>query len=479
MEPLRNRLKPFDGEGLYSFLCRNAKANYYENLSSVLNGIGTAIHTTSLNYLNDNQKWVEVVKTFTKNEVWFENIDCLVQNQFDKVIFGEKPSMFNQAIFYNKYHARFCPSCIKENYYYRNLWDVSFVTVCIKHKTFLVENCDGCGQKISMHQFMRGYCNCGKFYTTVNEKKKVYPKVLQVQELIQDILLNKLEKIIISDSVSLTPREYFYFFQLFGLIIDNIKLDNFTKNIDSHSNRALNYSRKTKELRDIKMINQIVISIHELITNPHKALPELLRVLETKVKNKSNESYRKKYRKLLKVFKHRKGDIYKQIYESCLKNGNRTDYQKKIKKSHYSTKEAYNIIGLACDTFNKINFFGSIKIPRSNETVQYIEKEKIHQFLGDVTKQCELVTRIEDENFLRFNRVLHAFGQYGIDTPFLITLIKKGYFKNLYLLEAKPNLRGLYLNKLEVNALIDKFRKQQIGKDKTGYQKEVKQLLLV
>lgn len=459
MEPLRNRLMPFEGEGLYSFLYRNVKANYYENLSSVLKGIGNAIHSTCLNYFNENQKWVVSVKDFSKKEVWHENLDNLVLNQFDEVLFGDKPSMFNQAIFYNKYHARFCACCIKENYYYRNLWDVSFVTVCIKHKTFLVENCDGCGYKISMQHFMRGYCNCGKSYKTVNEKKVTLPKILQIQELIQNMLLNKLDEVAISDSVSFTPREYFYFFQLFGLIIDNIKLDNFIKERDSHSNRVFNYTRKTKELRDIKMINQIVTSIHELITNPHEELPELLRVLETKVQNKSNESYRKRYRKLLKIFEHRKGEIYKQIYEKCLKNGNRTDFQKKIKKSHYSAKEAYNKIGLACDTFNKINFFGSLKISRGNETVQYIEKEKIHQFLGDVTTQCKLVTRIEDENFLLYSRVLHAYGRYGLDTPFLISLIKSGYFKNLYLLDTKPNLKGLYLNKFEVKALINKLKK--------------------
>lgn len=375
--------------------------------------------------------------------------------------------MFNQAVFYNKYHARYCPCCIKENYYYRNLWDVSFVTVCMNHKTFLVENCDGCGQKISMQLFMKGKCNCGNYYVSANAKKVNSQRIYEVQKLIQKLLLNKQEQILVSDSIILTPREYFDFFQLFGLIIDNIKLNDPYFVEDGHQNRVLNYARKNKELRDIEMINQIVLAIHDLITNPQKILLELFLVLNKSVKENSEQSFYKKNQKLKMIFKHKKGKIHKQLYLDYIGEFNEFRYHEKLRMSHYSVSVASDVIGLGQNVINNLigkDLLQSIKVTRKGMTslVQYIEKRLVHQFLDDITKRCQLIETIEDENLIKFNRVISYMSQFGKDIPDLITMIKEGDFKNIYLSKNNRNFKGIYLKKVELNILIMKLKIEKI-----------------
>jgi len=51
--------------------------------------------------------------------------------------------------------TKFCPECLKENLYYRLSWKLSPVSVCDKHRNFLLDYCTECGNKISLYKLSK------------------------------------------------------------------------------------------------------------------------------------------------------------------------------------------------------------------------------------------------------------------------------------------------------------------------------------
>jgi transposase len=68
------------------------------------------------------------------------------------------------------YGLQMCPVCLRddgENGYYRKLWRVSWVTVCEKHKTILLDRCPNCVAPIVFHRGEMGYRNLYSNYSNV------------------------------------------------------------------------------------------------------------------------------------------------------------------------------------------------------------------------------------------------------------------------------------------------------------------------
>jgi transposase len=68
------------------------------------------------------------------------------------------------------YGLQMCPACLRgdgENGYYRKLWRVSWVTVCEKHKTILLDRCPNCVAPIVFHRGEMGYRNLYSNYSNV------------------------------------------------------------------------------------------------------------------------------------------------------------------------------------------------------------------------------------------------------------------------------------------------------------------------
>jgi len=51
--------------------------------------------------------------------------------------------------FYNKFYGiRYCPQCLKEHLYFRDIWRLMFVNICTKHKCYLLNSCPKCNSTI-------------------------------------------------------------------------------------------------------------------------------------------------------------------------------------------------------------------------------------------------------------------------------------------------------------------------------------------
>jgi hypothetical protein len=54
----------------------------------------------------------------------------------------------------NGFGLQFCPTCLSEDKvpYFRTHWRVAFNTLCIRHRTMLLDRCPGCGIAIAVHR---------------------------------------------------------------------------------------------------------------------------------------------------------------------------------------------------------------------------------------------------------------------------------------------------------------------------------------
>jgi hypothetical protein len=48
--------------------------------------------------------------------------------------------------------VQYCPACLAETAYFRRIWRVSFIRVCERHSTALVDCCGGCGAAVRFEE---------------------------------------------------------------------------------------------------------------------------------------------------------------------------------------------------------------------------------------------------------------------------------------------------------------------------------------
>ncbi len=61
------------------------------------------------------------------------------------------------------YGQRYCPMCLKENpTYFRKEWRLSFYTICLVHKIYMLDRCQNCGLSVTSYKFKReqGFVQC-------------------------------------------------------------------------------------------------------------------------------------------------------------------------------------------------------------------------------------------------------------------------------------------------------------------------------
>lgn len=63
------------------------------------------------------------------------------------------------------YNLRYCPLCLKEALYFKQEWRLLYITICSKHKVYLLVDCQECHKSIKLKHiniFQDIYdCNCG------------------------------------------------------------------------------------------------------------------------------------------------------------------------------------------------------------------------------------------------------------------------------------------------------------------------------
>src|SRR2546423_690370 len=66
--------------------------------------------------------------------------------------FGNTIQIFNKPVsanFIRFCFPKICPACLKEDNYYRSVWDLLPYTACPTHRVILIDKCPNCDQRIS------------------------------------------------------------------------------------------------------------------------------------------------------------------------------------------------------------------------------------------------------------------------------------------------------------------------------------------
>lgn len=376
---LSQRTQPKEEESLYSFLYNVAINNGYDHSASMLKEISRQLYACNCNYIDPKQGWTRSIFEIM-NLIDPDLIDKLTLNQYNNVLFGGDPDKAQKDQNFNQYHVKFCPACLKEDFYHRLLWDVSYITVCHKHKTSLVDHCPKCDHPIQLSRFMRNECLCGHSLTETRLKKCKDSNRLKVQKEFIDLLTGEKETITIENGIKLNRREYFELFEHFGYFIHDFPGSLFD---DTTRIKEVNFSFRSNQKRGITMLDFIVTQIHRLIVNPSEIFPELLPYFYNVYKEESKENYYRKGRKLRKILSHSKGKVYRGIYEEYFKNLKEKHSIKRslinvndIDKNFVSFREAQKIVGVDMPSFKLLCQIGAIRTYPSDEKKGDVVVEK-------------------------------------------------------------------------------------------------------
>jgi hypothetical protein len=56
-------------------------------------------------------------------------------------------------------YSRFCSFCLFEKSYHRLQWGLSCITICSKHKVYLLERCQNCNKRTTIQEMISSVCN--------------------------------------------------------------------------------------------------------------------------------------------------------------------------------------------------------------------------------------------------------------------------------------------------------------------------------
>ncbi len=144
MKTLPVRPLPIPSEPLVDYLERLANANGYnlrDFISSVTSGDGLTPATLA-RMLNGH-----AVLKFSGPVIQSTSI--------------EVDTFGLQTVDFTHIHRRWCPSCIVQAGWMRPLWRLKVATICVIHRTRLVQVCSQCHCFPSLQEMLHGACKCG------------------------------------------------------------------------------------------------------------------------------------------------------------------------------------------------------------------------------------------------------------------------------------------------------------------------------
>jgi hypothetical protein len=461
---LLNKVKPKPDESLFSFLSRNSKANYYTNVNTLLKeNYSSWLYRYNFNYIEDNWALLSIFKPIT--DALQVDIHELTLNKYNRLFFSYVPlNKMTENSVYNKLTAKYCPSCLQNDYYYRMFWDISFFTTCIKHNCYLVDRCPNCSSKITISRLMYNECQCGLCFSTVISK---IPSdlVLKTQVLFQRTLFDPEFSLILPEGQNLEASEYIFLLLTFCNMIDNLPGSIFYKQTGIYK-PFVSYKFNTKEERDVLMMSLLNVVAHQLISEPNIYLPQLLleidKIKDHAVKISAKRAMNvKRYNLLKKIIEFDKGDFYYNCYFDYV-NGLTSELINKRtiikfnteKKKYLSTTE---VIKLLKKDFNVVTHFceiGMLTAYRTRSNSLLIEKSSVLQYLFikktsfKMAQLCKYlgvhysrVIELFDKGLLRahWGPKTNGYKLWHFDKAVAVALIESILAKSIFVESPPPN----------------------------------------
>jgi hypothetical protein len=228
MKKLINRPPIYKDECLSSYLYRLSKANYFSGPSPILKQLKIELFHFKANQFDINScKEISKICDLSPEQLFKASNSYYEENLKDTV---EKMVLL-------KGYVKYCPCCIKENYYFKNSWFLNLYTVCLEHQSLLLQNCQGCGNTIPLENFLAGFCKQCNF-----EFDKAYKRLVQSNSLLyksqfefQSIIEGKMGEVL----KNISSKDLFEFIKGNLHIIEDLKsrVNNQTIHLITHSQK--------------------------------------------------------------------------------------------------------------------------------------------------------------------------------------------------------------------------------------------------
>lgn len=164
---------PWDDESLTSYIQRISNANYlkpYEIWRSLVPpgkryprlGMEPLMEYSPASVIDmDNlARLLNLDVQILKNLTFYTVLTKIYNSEVDEGLLMRN-GFFSR---YVTYHRRFCPICLREKNYYKRIWQVKEIKICIVHNAKLIDTCPKCSKHMSLlgTNAVVGKCdNCG------------------------------------------------------------------------------------------------------------------------------------------------------------------------------------------------------------------------------------------------------------------------------------------------------------------------------
>jgi len=140
--PLPISLDPKPGESIRGFLARLAQANYLLGIKTLLKLYGVSYFENST---HDSQSWVSIAATAAEipSTVLVPSARLITKPDAQ----GRKNKFLGAFLGKGAFRASFCwcPRCLQEGLFHRDIWQLDDLTVCVRHGVYLETCCPRCG----------------------------------------------------------------------------------------------------------------------------------------------------------------------------------------------------------------------------------------------------------------------------------------------------------------------------------------------
>lgn len=183
--------KPFFDESLKGYIARISTLNGYESCSWVYQNSGLTQkdgkQMINVNKISPSTVSLEKLANLTLNvesELWalsyYDQFGDFEDHPFNETIINYlKKNALNTSR-----NAKYCPDCLKENEYFRKLWELTVYNVCHKHHCLMISKCPRCDRSVDLRIPPIGECKCGFEYkhsaqTYVSEEYSELERAIQ------------------------------------------------------------------------------------------------------------------------------------------------------------------------------------------------------------------------------------------------------------------------------------------------------------
>ena len=461
---------PYSDENLLSYIVRLTGLNRYEFPSIISMGSNLCFqhqwHPRLIHFNSLNIRQLCEMTGVPEEQMWTTAYPAVGPESGRKVkIFGHVIS--KHALTIRK--PKFCPECLREKPYSRQIWDLAAYTTCAKHRVQLVDTCPRCQQAISWFRPLITRCSCGFDLTQCNSVS-VEQTSMPAFELIHNLFYG-----LPSDDI--TPLNKLTFPKLLSLI------DFMAAQTQVVRNTKEQYLAK----QTLQNAHQLVISSYEIFQNwPinfHKFLSEYCTLEKNNWASrmqvtgiaKELGSFYKPFRK----YKEPEYDFIRSEFESFVANWDggvlKQGLNQRIDRSHYRSMDSIvDELGMSIERLKKFFDLGLLDgkaLDRGSFTVYRIKKDsvvKLKTFLAEriSVKETSLKLGIAIklvENMVKNGMLEDAYKGTPLEDAMELSITVEGVDKLLHIIRAKivPAPNGAEL--ISFQKVIDRLHILRVG----------------